>query len=89
MRPIPPLSQIAAGGDTTCGLGLDGLIWCWGDNSHGGLGQGTDGTGAKSATPLCAQAPFDSGSTATWIRGGGAGTFCVGTADPYGDHEEG
>jgi alpha-tubulin suppressor-like RCC1 family protein/ligand-binding sensor domain-containing protein len=35
------LYDIDAGGDTTCGLGGNGAIYCWGDNSNGQFADGT------------------------------------------------
>jgi alpha-tubulin suppressor-like RCC1 family protein len=96
---LPPFLMIAAGGNTTCGLAMDGRVWCWGDGSHGALGQGTDGSGIHSAYPLATYAygdPAQGYPTPTWIQGGGSGTFCAGTdnefIDPivcWGDNEWG
>lgn len=33
-------TQIAAGGDHTCGIKSDGITWCWGINGYGELGGG-------------------------------------------------
>jgi len=38
--PLPPIKQLAAGGDTTCGLSAAGEAWCWGRNGEGQLGAG-------------------------------------------------
>ena len=42
-----PFSQVAAGGNHTCGLSTNGRIWCWGDNSAGQAG----GTGGAVSIP--------------------------------------
>jgi alpha-tubulin suppressor-like RCC1 family protein len=33
---------VAAGGEHTCAIDTSGAAWCWGNNSHGQLGEGTD-----------------------------------------------
>jgi hypothetical protein len=35
-------TAVSVGGLSTCGLQEDRTLWCWGDNSHGQLGDGTD-----------------------------------------------
>jgi alpha-tubulin suppressor-like RCC1 family protein len=39
---------LAAGGWHTCTVGIDGTVWCWGDNLGGDLGNG----GGQSASPV-------------------------------------
>ena len=36
---------VEAGGDTSCGLSMDGAAYCWGGNSSGQLGSGFNGVG--------------------------------------------
>jgi hypothetical protein len=40
--------QVSAGDLHTCALGVGDAVVCWGDGSHGELG---DGAGMSSATP--------------------------------------
>ncbi|MGZ3450646.1 MAG: RCC1 domain-containing protein [Polyangiales bacterium] len=44
-----PARAIAAGGDSTCAILVDGTLWCWGRNDVGQLGDGTttDSTAPK------------------------------------------
>lgn len=34
-------TRVAAGPAHTCGIRSDGTLWCWGENLHGQLGDGT------------------------------------------------
>jgi cysteine-rich repeat protein len=40
---------VSAGQSHTCAVALDGSLWCWGDNTHGQLG---DKTQASKSTPV-------------------------------------
>lgn len=42
VEPAPSLPELAYLAADQCALTRDGEIWCWGDNSRGGLGDGTD-----------------------------------------------
>lgn len=46
------VQQMAAGRAHTCALQEDGDVYCWGDNTYGQLGDGTD---ASSPTPVVVQ----------------------------------
>lgn len=46
-------TRLAAGDDNTCGLVVDGSIYCWGQNGDGHLGTTPD---AYTTTPLDSQA---------------------------------
>lgn len=46
---VPPLAQLTANSYHVCGLTDAGDVWCWGDNSYGQLGDGTD---QPRATPV-------------------------------------
>lgn len=50
-------SRIATGGSFTCGVKLDGTLWCWGLNNFGQLG------GADKATSVL---PLQVGTGTTW-----------------------
>lgn len=52
--------QITAGENHTCGLTAGGLIYCWGSNAHGQLGNSNLGVGSAvsvSPTPVLVTAP--------------------------------
>lgn len=56
------IAAITAGGSFSCALGSDGLVFCWGDNSAGELGNG----GPPSGSPLAVStAPL---TTAAGVR---------------------
>ena len=47
-------STVSTGSGFTCGIRTDDTLWCWGENSSGRLGDGTD-------TPRTAPAPGGGG----------------------------
>jgi len=59
------VSDVSAGDAFSCALDGNGAVWCWGDNMHGELG---DGTGTSSASPV--QAVLSGSNTATDIAAG-------------------
>jgi alpha-tubulin suppressor-like RCC1 family protein len=52
---INDATKVAIGDDAVCALRSDETVWCWGDDSIGQLGDGHDGFGAQSSTPVQAQ----------------------------------
>lgn len=48
VRVVPHFTQIATGGQQTCGIAGTGRVYCWGSDINGNLGAGTN-------TPDCAQ----------------------------------
>jgi alpha-tubulin suppressor-like RCC1 family protein len=42
-----PLTGVDAGGQHTCAVGRDGFAWCWGNGSHGQLGNGAQIAGGS------------------------------------------
>jgi alpha-tubulin suppressor-like RCC1 family protein len=61
----PWAKAIALGGDSGCALRVDGSVTCWGANSKGQLGNGSN---QPTNAPVAIPAPF----TATSLRGGDA-----------------
>jgi alpha-tubulin suppressor-like RCC1 family protein len=73
---------ISAGGTTACGVGDDGIAYCWGNNSYGLLGSGNT-SGGFSATPVAVTGglKFDVVSVGGWHACGVAKTgytYCWG-----------
>jgi alpha-tubulin suppressor-like RCC1 family protein len=60
---LTAVTAIAAGWAQTCALRSDGSVWCWGNNTHGELGNGAAMAGVtSSATPV--KVPSIAGATA-------------------------
>ena len=68
------LTRIAAGAGFTCGLDASGAAYCWGDNSSGQLG---DGTQVSRATAAAVQRP--SGVTFSQLAVGGSHACALGS----------
>jgi hypothetical protein len=66
-------AAISAGGSHSCGLTSSGVLYCWGYNGDGELG---DGTTADRATPVAVYG----GTTFASISAGGAHTCALNTA---------
>ena len=54
---VPSFTSLSAGGAHTCGLTASGEAWCWGDNSRGELGDGTDAV-RTTAVPVAGNLHF-------------------------------
>lgn len=80
------VTQLAAGRAHTCALRRDGSVDCWGDNSHGQLGDGTT-TGRPKRAPVKGlpgkPSQLVAGGDHTCARIGGS-VWCWG-ADTYGE----
>jgi alpha-tubulin suppressor-like RCC1 family protein len=66
--------DVAAGGDHTCALRTNGLVFCWGFNFFGQLGTGLSGVGANATVPQLV-----GGGTAYSITAGAAHSCWLGT----------
>jgi hypothetical protein len=77
---LPKVAKVVAGYRTTCALGVDKMIYCWGYN--GPLGQlGLGSYGGSQPTPVRLGSP-DAPYQATDLQGGGNGTFCIDAIAP-------
>jgi alpha-tubulin suppressor-like RCC1 family protein len=71
-------AAVTAGGQHTCGVATTGAAYCWGDNTHGALGNGTT---ANSLTPM----PVPLALPFYELSAGGTHT-CGTTPSPYPDN---
>ena len=66
--PVAPdirLASIDTGGTTSLGIGSDGQLYAWGDNTNGQLG---DGTTTRRTTPVRVAKPDGTDTTFTWVQ---------------------
>ncbi|WP_339352130.1 InlB B-repeat-containing protein [Bifidobacterium coryneforme] len=59
------LASIDTGGTTSLGIGSDGGLYAWGDNTQGQLG---DGTTTRRTTPTRVAKPDGTGDGFTWVQ---------------------
>jgi alpha-tubulin suppressor-like RCC1 family protein len=65
------LTQVDGGGYNACALTTEGLIYCWGNNNYGQLGNGEHGLGTQSDVPVAVNTSgVLSGKTVTQISVG-------------------
>jgi len=79
---------VGAGAQHTCAVSTTGTIRCWGDNRHGQLGNGAQGEGSLSLTPV----PVANLSEAVQVTAGLAHTCAIarsGTGLCWGEGREG
>jgi alpha-tubulin suppressor-like RCC1 family protein len=77
--------SVSAGQSHTCAVTVDGTLWCWGDNSEGQLG---DGTEDSESTPVA----VGSGQTWTMVAAGISHTCALDTGGSlwcWGDNSAG
>ncbi|MBI2388231.1 MAG: hypothetical protein HYV09_01330 [Deltaproteobacteria bacterium] len=66
---LPAVTALDVGDDHACAIGNDRSVWCWGNNAHGALGDGTTTSHAQPARVL---------SEATAVGTGGAHSCAIG-----------
>ena len=82
---ISHLLDITAGAKHTCGLRVDGTVWCWGDNAlqQLGAGAGTDSTDPVQVAGLPSARTVEAGPYHTCALVGDGTIWCWGS-DDYG-----
>ena len=73
---VPRFTQVIAGGDNSLGLGWDGNLYSWGDNSKGQLGRSASST--QDGTPRRVAMPAGITITQVRIEGGYLGGYALG-----------
>ena len=84
----PPITQIAAGFQTTCALRIDRTVWCWGANGDYELGSQAAGRSGTLSTPV----PVDDLDDAIGVSVGYTSVCAVrtsGTVDCWGHNDHG
>jgi alpha-tubulin suppressor-like RCC1 family protein len=84
----PPVTQIAAGFQTTCALRIDRTVWCWGANDDYELGSQAAGRSGTLSTPV----PVDDLDDAIGVSVGYTSVCAVrasGTVDCWGHNDHG
>ncbi len=59
-------AQVAVYRGHTCGVKLDGTLWCWGSNSYGQLGVEVAPDNCGNEENACAKAPIQIGTETNW-----------------------
>ena len=78
----PPLSGVSVGDTHACGVAADGVVWCWGGNSSGQLGDATtvsraDARPVQPISPMTFRA-VSAGATHTCAIRTDGDTYCWG-----------
>ncbi|WP_033491762.1 RCC1 domain-containing protein, partial [Bifidobacterium coryneforme] len=85
------LASIDTGGTTSLGIGSDGQLYAWGDNTNGQLG---DGTTTRRTTPVRVAKPDGTGDGFTWTQAAAGRTHSAavgsdGNLYAWGDNTQG
>ncbi|MFN8019249.1 MAG: DUF4214 domain-containing protein, partial [Acidimicrobiales bacterium] len=84
---LPKVDRVAAGYDYTCARGVDGSVWCWGNNGEGQLGFGTVGDADLGPSQVsgigAAVRSLDAGAASTCALTVAGGVRCWGNNAAY------